>query len=203
MKRITFYNILFIFLLCSFETKAAETATQILNRCAETVNEAELLDVNFTLNAGGQTADFTMKISHEKFMMESTDVAVWYNGVTQWTYVKSSRELNITDPTTDELMESNPFSILNFYSKVYNTQRLAGTGIAIEMTSKDSNATIRKAVVSINSKTYLPSKIVVTLHNGRTMTAVITSITKGKRPSATTFTYDKAMYPATETIDLR
>lgn len=203
MKHITLYNILFILLLCSFEAKAAETAAQILNRCAEAVNEAESLDVNFTLNAGGQTADFTMKISHEKFMMESKDVAVWFNGVTQWTYVKSSRELNITEPTTDELMESNPFAILNFYNKVYNARRLADAGIAIEMTSKDSNATIRKAVVSINSKTYLPTKIVVTLHNGRTMTAVITSITKGKRPLATAFTYDKAKYPAEETIDLR
>lgn len=204
MRRITLVNILLLFFLaCPTYVIAAETAQQIIARCAGKVNSAESLDVKFTLSAEGQRSDYTMKISHEKFMMESPEIAVWYNGVTQWTYVKSNRELNITDPTAEELMECNPFSILNFYSKTYDVKRLAGNGIEIEMTSRNRTAAIRKAVVTIDPKTYMPSKVIVTLGNGHTMAAVVTSVTQGKRPAAKTFTYDNVKYPASEIIDLR
>lgn len=204
MKRVTLYNILLLFIII-FPTSAAgaETAAQVLARCAAKVNSAESLDVRFTLSAGGNSSNYTMKISQEKFMMESPEIAVWYNGVTQWTYVKSNRELNITDPTAEELMECNPFSILNFYNKTYDIKRLAGNGIQIEMTAKDRSATVRKAVITIDSRTYMPSKVLVTLGNGHTMTATVSSVTQGKRPAAKTFTYDKARYPASEIIDLR
>ncbi len=204
MKHFTLYNIvLLFFFLSTFNANAAENATQILSRCANAVNNAESFEIKFTLKTGNQSSDFEMLISHEKFKLESKDVAVWYNGVTQWTYIKSNQELSITDPTADELMECNPFAILNFYSKKYNARRLAGTGNNIEMTSKDSNSTIRKAVITIDSKTYLPTKLNVTLSNGRTMSAVISSIVRGKRQAATAFTYDKTKYPSLETIDLR
>lgn len=204
MKRVTLYNILLLFIiLFPASAAAAETAAQILARCAAKVNSAESLDVRFTLSAEGSNSSYTMKISHEKFMMESPQIAVWYNGVTQWTYVKSNRELNITDPTAEELMECNPFSILNFYSKTYDIKRLAGNGIQIEMTAKDRSATVRKAVITIDSRTYMPSKVLVTLGNGHIMAATVTSVTQGKRPAAKTFTYDKARYPASEIIDLR
>ncbi len=201
-RRLSFLIILAI-LMSPSAASAAETAAQILAKCATKVNNAPALTVKFRLTFGNGHSDCTMTMAKEKYRLSSKEMEVWYDGSTMWTYSTASKELSITDPTDDELLECNPFAILNGVTKVYNAHRLKGQSYEIELTAKAKGSTIRKAVVSINPKTYLPTKLVVTLSNGRTFSAAVTSSAVGKAVPASTFIYNKSKFPAKETIDLR
>lgn len=191
-------------LIMSYPVFAVETAQQLIARCAAVVNEAPSVDVAFTLsNVQGGPVKMTMTISKQRFMLDSPQMIVWYDGTTQWTYLKKDKELNITDPTTEELMECNPFAILNYYSSAYTARRLEGEQSVIELVSKDRNASVRKAVVTLDPSTHFPSKVIITTSTGSVMVATVTSITKGRSLPISTFTYDTVKYPANEIIDLR
>ncbi len=182
---------------------AVETASQIIAKCAAKVSAAPSIKFKFTLQYGDRTSPCDITVARQCYRMSSPEMDVWYDGVTQWTYASAQKELSITEPTTDELLECNPFAILNHYAKAYNCRRLPGKNIEIEMTAKSAASTVRKAVVDIDARTYLPQKLTVTLSNGRTFTATVGSAVEGKTLAPSFFTYDKAKYPAVETVDLR
>ena len=205
MKTTRLASILFILaaFFAAFGANAAETATQLLSKCAAKVDKSPSVTIKFRLAFGNRYSDCTMILAKDKYRLSSSDMEVWYDGKTQWTYAKASKELSITEPTTDELLECNPFAILKGFSKIYNCRRLGGPANDIELTSKVKGSAVKKAVVSIDSKTSLPTKLVVTLSNGRTFSATVSSTTAGKALPASTFTYDKSKFPAKEIVDLR
>lgn len=203
IKKITYLFVLLIALFVPAVAQAAESADQILAKCAAKVNGAPSISVKFTLEYGNKRMPCNIVISKDKYHLSSNDVKVWYDGTTQWTYLIAGKQLSITEPTAEELLESNPFAILNHYSKAYSCKKLAGSGINIQLTSKSKAGSIRKAVVSINPKTYLPTKVVVTLSNGQTMSASAGSAVIGKLLPSKTFVYNEKAFPAKETADLR
>ncbi|MDO4320750.1 MAG: LolA-like putative outer membrane lipoprotein chaperone [Bacteroidales bacterium] len=187
------------------QARAAESATSLLARCAAKVNKSASIDAKFYLTIGQDRYDCHMTIAKQKFTMSTPQMHVWYDGKTQWTYAIESAELSITEPTADELLESNPFAILNHYAKAYTCRLLAAEdGMKrVELAAKSKSASVRKAVVTINPKTDLPVKVVMTLSNGRVIAATVTGITTGSAKPASTFIYNKSKFPAKEIIDLR
>lgn len=201
--RLASFLLILAALLAPSSVSAVETAAQILSKCAAKVNGAPSLTMQFRLEFNGGHSDCTMTLAKEKYRLSASEMEVWYDGTTQWTYANANKELSITEPTADELLECNPFTILNGFSKIYDCRRLKGPDYEIELTSKVKGSAVRKAVVTINTKTYLPTKLVVTLANGRTFSATVTSSSIGKAVPASTFIYNKAKFPAKEIVDLR
>lgn len=195
--------LLFAALALPEASHALETASQIIARCAARITDAPSLKFKFTLQYGDKSSPCDITVAKQRYRMSSPEMEVWYDGSTQWTYASAQKELSITEPTADELLECNPFAILNHYAKAYNCRRLSDKELKIEMTAKSSASTVRRAVVDIDASTYLPKKLTVTLSNGRTFTATVGSAVVGKALAASFFTYDKAKYPAVETVDLR
>ncbi len=203
------YRLLFLIFIVSFGATAApkgQSAAQVLSRCAATLNSAGSLSAKFTITTGDGKYPCAITMSKQRYCLDMPQMKVWFDGTTQWTFAKSSQQLSITEPTADELMESNPFAILNHWDKAYKCRMLQSERgmTVVELVPKTPvTASVHRAVVSVNPATSLPSKIVVTLSNGRTFTATITSISVGKALPASTFTFDKQKYKAVETIDLR
>lgn len=201
------YLLLALAAVIPFGGFAAETASQAIARVAKTVNDAASLAVKLKITSAGETSDLSMTISRQRFALSSGVIKVWYDGTTQWTYAEKSRELNISEPTAEELLECNPFAILNHYATAYNVRSLKSEqkGITtLELTPKaKSGSSIRRTVVSINSSTHLPTKMIMTMSNGKVLNISITSITKGNALPASTFVYNKQKFPASEVVDLR
>lgn len=200
MKRIL---TLILIALAAFTASAATSAEQLMARCAKAVNDAPSLSFNFTLSIGQSTSTCTMTVARQRFVMQSPDMTVWYNGSTQWTYIASDRELSITEPTADELLECNPFAIVNYYSQLYNVRSIEGKANTVELTPKRAGTSIRRATVTINPDTSLPAAINATLANGHTFSVKVTSATRGANLTASTFIYNKTTHPAVITNDLR
>ena len=184
---------------------SAATATQILAESARALNSAPSLTIAYTVSQGSERSNGTLTVARDKFVLSSPEVKVWYDGSTQWTLQTQGSVLSITEPTADELLESNPFALLNHYDKAYNCKSLASQGKdpVVELTAKSKYNPIRKAVLTINAATKLPSKLVVTMNNGNVMTATVTKTTVGKVVPSSTFVYNKKLNPAREINDLR
>lgn len=205
MKSYRLFLLCLLLPICAVAWGRGMSAAQVLDKCAAKINAAPSLTARFTLAAGNDRYACDMTISKQRFHLKMPQMEVWYDGSTQWAYGVASQELSVSEPTADELLESNPFAILNHYSKAYNCRMLKSEGnrTVVELVPKvPAASSLRKAVVAIDSKTWLPSKITVTLSNGRTFTATIGSITQGRQLPQSRFTFDKKLKVA-ETIDLR
>lgn len=181
----------------------AESAERLLAKCADKIIHAPSATIEFTTRSGTDAADFSLIISRNKYRLSSTELEIWYDGATQWTYLPSDREVSITEPTDEELLESNPFTIITHYKTSYNYRLIPGEKNDVELTPKNKNSAIRKAVITINPATSMPEKMIITLSNGRTLSAIIKRATVGKNIPGSVFVYDKNKYPADVINDLR
>ena len=57
-----------------------------------------------------------------KFQATTPQGIVWFDGKTQWTYVKQNGEVNISNPTAAELQAINPYNFINLYKKGYKAE---------------------------------------------------------------------------------
>ena len=62
---------------------------------------------NFTEGNLQGSATGTMCIQGNKFQMTTPDMITWYNGETQWSYMKANEEVNVSVPTPEEQQSMN------------------------------------------------------------------------------------------------
>ena len=63
---------------------------------------------NFTEGNLQGSATGTMCIQGNKFQMTTPDMITWYNGETQWSYMKANDEVNVSVPTPEEQQSMIP-----------------------------------------------------------------------------------------------
>lgn len=185
---------------------AGDGSQQILDRAAAVFNGSKSLKATFTTGADGSTLSGTITLQGDKFRISSREYSTWYDGKTQWTYLASSNEVNVTEPTPDELTQMNPFIIVSTLRKAYNSTKLkspAGTS-KVRLTPKDPrHADIRSAEITFNDKTSLPTHIILDMAAGSKVDIKINSTTKGNILPLSTFIFNKKEFPGVEVIDLR
>jgi outer membrane lipoprotein-sorting protein len=184
---------------------AAPSAEATFNKMAAALKKNPTTDAVFTVWVNGNSTSGSICISGSKFFLSTPDMKVWYNGKTQWSYAPSAQEVNITEPTTEELLQTNPLSILSSLNKSCTFRRLkASTGEdKIELTPKKKTADFASATITINSKTSMPKSFTIKNSKGKSTTVTISSIKAGKTKPASTFQFNKANYPGVEVVDLR
>ena len=77
---------------------------------------------NFTEGNLQGSATGTMCIQGNKFQMTTPDMITWYNGETQWSYMKANEEVNVSVPTPEEQQSMNPYTFVNLYKEGYHYQ---------------------------------------------------------------------------------
>ena len=82
------------------------------------------MTVVFTVWNNGNSSTGTMNLSGRNFHISTPEMKVWYDGKTQWSYAPSAGEVNITEPTSEELAQTNPFSILSGLNRDFTCRRL-------------------------------------------------------------------------------
>lgn len=125
--------------------------------------------------------------------------------MTQWTYIVADKEVNISEPTAEELQQVNPFVIINKFRNGYTASLLKSTvgKKKIELKASRKNADIASATLTINATTYLPEDITLKLSDNHTITIRLSNVEIGKKLPDSNFKFDKKRYPKVEIIDLR
>lgn len=201
MKRLIFILTAIIALTAS----AAGNADALLGRAADKLRASKSVTACFTLAVGGESTTGNITLAGDRFVVKTPQLSTWYDGKTQWSYSPQAGEVNITEPTADELSQVNPFVIINAFRKGYKSTLGASTAATkvINLAALDKRADIRTVVLTLDTKTLYPTKIVMTLADGRKMTVTVSSVTPGKALPASTFVFDKKKYPGAEIVDLR
>lgn len=188
--------------------RAEISATQLLDKCAAKLLDAPSVSATFSIAADGGDVAGEILVSRECFRLTSPRLNMWFDGRTQWTALAKTREVNVTEPTAEELLSSNPFAIITGYSTRYNCRMIKSASDThavrqVELTPKTAAGDIRRAVISIDTRTLWPVKAVVTMTSGATVRATVSDCRIGKKPASTAFRFQPSLLPGYEIIDLR
>ena len=180
----------------------ATKARQILDKTASIVGNKGGASANFTMKGGKTSTSGKISIKGNKFMATTPEASVWYDGKTQWTYMKNTEEVNISTPTEAQQAQMNPYKFITMYKSGYTLgmKNVAG-GYEIHLVSQDKKRGIKEMYITVNSKTYLPTT--VRLLNGSNWTTITISNFKAANLSDSLFTFNSKDFPQAEVIDLR
>ena len=192
-----------IMLILSTFSSYAISANEILTNATNKYTSSKSISATFNIiNNGSNTGSIT--IAGDKFVITTAQLSTWFDGKTQWSYAPSANEVNISEPTQEELQQLNPFAIIGSFRNDYNAKLLdKKNGYKISLTPKNANPTIKNIVITFNSSTFLPSLIVITTKSNTKATIKVKSINVGNALPASTFTFNASKYPGIEIIDLR
>lgn len=187
---------------------AAESAASLLQRCASKLTSAPSVSASFSIRSSdGENVGGSIVMAREKFRISSPVMHIWYDGRTQWSALTSAREVNVSEPTAEELLASNPFAIITSYASLYNVRLLPaqkGSRLRrVEFTPRQAGADIRRAVLAIDPSTDWPVKATVVMASGASVDTTISNCRTGKKLAASTFVYKKGDLPGYELVDLR
>lgn len=194
-----------LLLTASAAMTGADTADGLLAKAADRLRAAGSVTAQFTLASGGGKASGRIVLAGERFHVSTPDLSTWYDGRTQWTYSPKAREVNITEPTPEELQQVNPFAIINTFRRSYKAS-FAGktpTTRTVLLTPLSKNADIKAVTVTLGTSTLYPTRIVINMADGQRLAIDVTKVTAGKAVPASTFTFNRRAYPGVEVVDLR
>ena len=86
-------------------TTTAQTARQVLDKTAAALSNKGGITASFSVKNG---VSGTISVKGRKFHATTAQGMVWFDGKTQWTYVKQNSEVNVSNPTSSELQAVNP-----------------------------------------------------------------------------------------------
>lgn len=195
------------------QVATAQNAKTILDNASSAFNKAGGVSVKFTLNQESgkkvYSQDGTALIKGNKFKIDVPDGITWFDGKTQWVYVKGSDEVNVTNPSGDELSAISPTVLLSLYKAGYNLAykgQFTDQGKAVyrvEMTPQSKKNDVSKFVVNVNKQNSQLTSVNIINKDGSQTKLLIVKYQTGVKLADTTFSFNKKDYPKVEVIDLR
>ena len=176
--------------------------------------------------AGGVRADFTLKavndghlegrengiiqLKGEKFMLKTSETTTWFDGKTQWSYMVRNDEVNVSNPTQEELQQINPYTFLYMYLKGFSyklgtVKVYQGKAVwEVILTANDKKQELESITLYVTKSTYEPVYIQLQQRGQKTRNEItVTAYQIGLDYADHVFTFDRKAYPTAEVIDLR
>ena len=207
MERITKHRWLVLVTLftihCSLFTSpvGAQSAKQVLDKTAAVLAAKSGAKASFTIKADQMNTSGTIAIKGRKFHATTPQATIWFDGKTQWTYLKKNEEVNIANPSEAELAAINPYNFIYMYKNGYKyTMEKKNGSFIVHLTATDKRG-IKEMYITINQKTYSPSQIRMRQQKGWT-TISISGFTQSKIADGM-FRFNSKDFPNAEVIDLR
>ena len=180
---------------------SAQSAKQILDKAAAVVSAKQGAQADFTINGQNMNASGTIAIKGRKFRATTAQAIIWYDGKTQWTYMKQNDEVNVATPNETQQAAINPYNFIYMYKNgyKYTTEKKGGNFVAHLTTT--AKKYILEMYITINQKSYTPSQVRYRTAKGWTTIDIRnfkqTSLSDG------IFQFNAKEYPNAEVIDLR
>ena len=185
-------------------------AKNILERTAEAFRKAGGVKLAFTVNEQQGSYAGVLYLEGEKFVVETEGMKTWFDGHTQWSYVASADEVNVSEPTQEELQTLNPYAWLSLYKQGYRL-KLSSVGgkqdksvYYITMTAADKRKDPESVYLFVTKDTYRLHQVDLAPRGSKYMTTIlIDSYQTGQSYPDSFFVFDKKAYPTAEVIDMR
>ena len=190
-------------------------AKVILDKTAEAFRKAGGVKADFTVKAvtnglveGAENG--TIQLKGEKFVLKTSDIITWFDGKTQWSYVTKNDEVNVSNPTQEELQQINPYTFLYMYQKGFSyklgtVKTYGGKAVwEVILIAKDKKQDLERITLYVTKNTYEPLYILLQQRDQQTRNEItVTAYQTGLDYADHVFTFDRKAYPTAEVIDLR
>lgn len=181
----------------------SQNARQILDKTAKVIGNKSGASANFQVSSTklGSTSG-TIAIKGNKFNARTPQAIVWYNGKTQWTYLKKTNEVNVSNPTQAQQMSMNPYTFINIYKTGYNMDvKNNGGNYVVHLNAQNQKRSVAELYITINKQTYVPSK--VRMRQGKNWSTINISNFQAKNIPNASFAFNAKEFPSAEIVDLR
>ena len=179
-----------------------QTAKQVLDKAAAAVSNKSGITASFTLKGGQMNDKGSISIKGKKFQIKASNVIIWFDGKTQWSYVRKNDEVNVSTPNESQLQALNPYNFIYLYKKGYNsTMAKKGGNYEVHLTSTDKKKSVQEMYILIHPQTYIPSEIRIK-HSKGWNTIEVSNVKKANL-SDEIFHFNSKDFPTAEVIDLR
>ena len=196
---------------CSISAFAQDAQT-VLDAAAARIQKAGCIRAQFKATSfsgttpKGETMG-SMLIKGSKFQMTTPELTTWFDGKTQWSMLREAGEVNITEPTEEEIDAMNPAAFVNLYKKGYRaTLRpsiLRGQKTyEVHLTATKSHLPITEIYVDVTQKDHT-LLCVRAKQDGNWTRLSILSFDTDKKAKDSDFQFPSKDFPNIELIDLR
>ena len=181
----------------------AQTAQQVLDKTAAVIGNKKGATANFKLSSPKYgSASGTITIKGNKFNARTPQAIVWFNGKTQWSYLKMTNEVNISTPNEAKRMSMNPYTFMSMYKNGYNlSMTTSGSNYVVHMTAQNKKRSVQEAYITINKGSYKPTA--VKMRQGNDWTTISITNFKAKNQPNSKFSFNQKDFPKADVIDLR
>ena len=182
-------------------------ARDILRRAADAFRRAGGVAASFSVRSPEGNSTGVIRLRGEKFVLEAGGMTTWFDGHTQWTYLPSSDEVNISEPTDEELQTLNPYAWLSLYDRGYDLKSLpaeASDTYKVELVARSPEAQVSRLVLWLDKSGLQPVKFSLTLAGSVEPTVItVLDYRTGQTYADAMFAFNPREYPTAEVIDLR
>lgn len=191
------------FFLCAnaFAQSSAQ-ARKVLDRAAAIVGSRSGAAASFSISGGtmGRTTG-NIAIKGNKFKATTPQATIWFDGKTQWSYMKSTNEVNISTPNEAQRMSLNPYAFISMYRNGYNiSMKTKGNTYVVHLKAMHPARSVQEFYITL-SKSYHP-KMVKLLQGKKWVTIYINNFRTAAQPDSL-FRFSRSNAPSAEIIDLR
>ena len=180
----------------------AQTAKSVLDKAAANITVKSGVQAKFKMTGSMGNTSGTIAIKGRKFHATTPQAIVWFDGKTQWTYMKNNDEVNVTTPTESQLQAINPYNFINLYKNGYDaTLNSSGKDYVVHLTASTKDKKIRELFITVNKSSNTPTQ--VKLLQGNKWTIFDISDLKKQSVPDSQFRFNAKDFPQAEIIDLR
>ena len=200
-----------LFLLISLSA-ASQNARKVLDATAACMTKSGDVKVKFKATQFSGTtpqgeAAGTLLISGNKLQMTTEEISTWYDGKTQWSMMKGSNEVNISEPDEEEQAAMNPAKLVSIYKNGYKysitESSLRGKATyVVTLQAKNRKAAFNYIILDVDKATYQPLCIRAKKDGDWMRLSILSFENKLKFPD-NTFQFPEKDYQDIEMIDLR
>ena len=201
IQRNILFALAFMLSVNAFSQSSAD-AKKVLDKAAAVVGRRGGAAANFSITGGevGRTSG-SIIIKGNKFKAITPETTIWFDGKTQWAYMKSTNEVNVSTPSEAKRLSMNPYAFITMYKNGYHmSMKTTAAAYIVHLQAIHPARSMQEFYVTI-SKTFYPQQIKM-LQGKKWVTINISSFRAASHPNSY-FRFRNSDAPSAEVVDLR
>lgn len=211
-------NIFILAIILTASATFAQSSSQskaILDKAYAAYEQSSGIGFNFKIvttdqqGASYQPQTGKAMVKGNKFNLTMDAMDTWFDGKTQWVLMKDANEVNISNPSNEEIASISPLALLNMYKNGYTLKNAVSKTVngksayVVDMAPTGSKSDFKNISVAIDKKTNTVLQVNITMKNGMKNKIDITNYNANYHFSDTDFVFDKSKHKGVDIIDLR
>lgn len=201
IQRNILFALAFMLSVNAFSQSSAD-AKKVLDKAAAVVGRRGGAAANFSITGGevGRTSG-SIIIKGNKFKAITPETTIWFDGKTQWAYMKSTNEVNVSTPSEAKRLSMNPYAFITMYKNGYHmSMKTTAAAYIVHLQAIHPARSMQEFYITI-SKTFYPQQIKM-LQGKKWVTINISSFRAASHPNSY-FRFRHSDAPSAEVVDLR